>query len=132
MQRREGWEGERGPGDSGVFPLTEQGCSQEWASSGSSHSRCILRLLFEHVHGSDPGLWGHPHQEDEDGGSVSWESLNPSGHWSPWGPQGSKQKQQWKEGLGNGSLESLLRGRNGMNLDRKADDSRCGLGLGFI
>ena len=59
-------------------------------------------------------------------------SLNPSGHWSPWGPQGSKQKRQWKEGLGNGSLESLLRGRNGMNLDRKADDSRCGLGLGFI
>ena len=66
------------------------------------------------------------------GASVSWESLNPAGRWSLWGPQGSKQKRQWKEGMGSGSLENLLRGRNGMNEDRKADDSRCGFGLGFI
>lgn len=66
------------------------------------------------------------------GASVSWESLHPAGRWSLWGPQGSKQKRQWKEGMGSGSLENLLRGRNGMNEDRKADDSRCGLGLGFI
>ena len=60
VQRGEGWEGEQGPGDSGVFPVTEQGCGQDWSSSRSSHSRWILWLLFKHVHGSDPRTLGPP------------------------------------------------------------------------